>query len=430
MSAPASVRPAAPRPGGATGATGAAGYDVLRVREDFPILSRRVYGKPLVYLDNAATTQKPRAVMDAVRSLYENSYANIHRGVHFLSVESSEAYEKARETMKDFLHAGDTREIVFVRGTTEGINLVAQTYGRANVRAGDEILISALEHHSNIVPWQILCEEKGAKLVVAPINERGEIRMDELERRLSGKTKIVAVSHVSNALGTVNPVKSIIALAHGRGVPVLVDGAQAAPRLSVDVRDLDCDFYTFSGHKMYGPTGVGILYGKAEHLEAMPPYQGGGDMISSVTFEKTTYNILPYKFEAGTPNIAGGIGLAAAADYMRSLGIENIEAHENDLLSYATGRLSAIPGLRVIGTAREKAAVLSFTLEGVHPHDVGTVLDREGVAVRTGHHCAQPVMDFFQVPATTRASFGLYNTREEVDVFFAGIQKVVEMFRP
>jgi cysteine desulfurase/selenocysteine lyase len=332
--------------------------------------------------------------------------------------------------MKDFLHAGDTREIVFVRGTTEGINLVAQTYGRANVRAGDEVLISTLEHHSNIVPWQILCEEKGAKLVVAPINERGEIRMDELEKRLSGKTKIVAVSHVSNALGTVNPVKSIIALAHGRGVPVLVDGAQAAPRLAVDVQDLDCDFYTFSGHKMYGPTGVGILYGKAEHLEAMPPYQGGGDMISSVTFEKTTYNILPYKFEAGTPNIAGGIGLAAAADYVRSLGIENIEAHENDLLSYATGRLSAIPGLRVIGTAREKAAVLSFTLEGVHPHDVGTVLDREGVAVRTGHHCAQPVMDFFQIPATSRASFALYNTREEVDVLFAGIQKVVEMFRP
>jgi cysteine desulfurase/selenocysteine lyase len=430
MSAPASVRPAAPRPGGATGATGAVGYDVHRVREDFPILSRRVYGKPLVYLDNAATTQKPRAVMDAVRSLYEKYYANIHRGVHQLSVESSEAYEKARETMKDFLHAGDTREIVFVRGTTEGINLVAQTYGRANVRAGDEVLISTLEHHSNIVPWQILCEEKGAKLVVAPINERGEIRMDELERRLSGKTKIVAVSHVSNALGTVNPVKSIIALAHGRGVPVLVDGAQAVPRLAVDVQHLDCDFYTFSGHKMYGPTGVGILYGKAEHLEAMPPYQGGGDMISSVTFEKTTYNILPYKFEAGTPNIAGGIGLAAAADYVRSLGIENIEAHENDLLSYATGRLSAIPGLRVIGTAREKAAVLSFTLEGVHPHDVGTVLDREGVAVRTGHHCAQPVMDFFQIPATSRASFALYNTREEVDVLFAGIQKVVEMFRP
>jgi cysteine desulfurase/selenocysteine lyase len=400
------------------------------VRGDFPILSRRVYGKPLVYFDNAATTQKPRAVMDAVRALYEKSYANIHRGVHSLSVESSEAYEKAREKMRDFLHAGDMREIVFVRGTTEGINLVAQTYGRANVRAGDEVLISALEHHSNIVPWQILCEEKGARLQVAPINERGEIRLEELERRLSKKTKIVAVSHVSNALGTVNPVKRIIELAHGRGVPVLVDGAQAAPRLAVDVRDLDCDFYTFSGHKMYGPSGVGILYGKAEHLEAMPPYQGGGDMISSVTFEKTTYNILPYKFEAGTPNIAGAIGLGVAVDYMHSLGIENIEAHENDLLSYATERLSAIPGLRVIGTAREKAAVLSFTLEGVHPHDVGTVLDREGVAVRTGHHCAQPVMHFFKIPATSRASFALYNTREEVDVLAAGIGKVVEMFRP
>jgi cysteine desulfurase/selenocysteine lyase len=423
MSTTAALRP--PVPG-----SGRKGYDVRKVRGDFPILSRRVYGKPLVYFDNAATTQKPRAVMDAVRALYEKSYANIHRGVHSLSVESSEAYEKAREKMRDFLHAGDTREIVFVRGTTEGINLVAQTYGRANVRAGDEVLISALEHHSNIVPWQILCEEKGARLQVAPINERGEIRLDELERRLSKRTKIVAVSHVSNALGTVNPVKRIIALAHDRGVPVLVDGAQAAPRLALDVRDLDCDFYTFSGHKMYGPSGVGILYGKAEHLEAMPPYQGGGDMISSVTFEKTTYNILPYKFEAGTPNITGAIGLGVAVDYMRSLGIENIEAHENDLLSYATERLSAIPGLRVIGTAREKAAVLSFTLEGVHPHDVGTVLDREGVAVRTGHHCAQPVMDFFKIPATSRASFALYNTREEVDVLAAGLGKVVEMFRP
>jgi cysteine desulfurase/selenocysteine lyase len=423
MSTSASIRSAVP-------AAGAAAYDVRRIREDFPILSRRVYGKPLVYLDNAATTQKPRAVMDAVRALYETSYANIHRGVHHLSVESSEAYEKARETMRDFIHAGDTKEIVFVRGTTEGINLVAQTYGRSNVRAGDEVLISALEHHSNIVPWQMLCDEKGAKLQVAPINERGEIRMDELEKRLTARTRIVAVSHVSNALGTVNPIRKIIALAHARGVPVLVDGAQAAPRLPVDVRELDCDFYTFSGHKMYGPTGVGILYGKAEHFEAMPPYQGGGDMISSVTFEKTTYNILPYKFEAGTPNIAGAIGLATAADYMNALGIERIEAHENDLLSYATERLSAIPGLRVIGTAREKAAVLSFTLEGVHPHDVGTVLDREGVAVRTGHHCAQPVMDFFQVPATSRASFGLYNTREEVDVLVGGIHKVVEMFRP
>ncbi len=418
MSTTASLRPAPP-----------AVYDIRRIREDFPILSRKIYGKPLVYLDNAATTQKPRAVLDAVRALYSESYANIHRGVHRLSVESSEAYEKSREKMRDFIHAADTREIVFVRGTTEGINLVAQTYGRANVRAGDEVLISALEHHSNIVPWQMLCGEKGAKLVVAPINERGEIRMDELQKRLSKKTKIVAVSHISNALGTVNPVRKIIALAHERGAVAIVDGAQAAPRIPVDVRELDCDFYTFSGHKMYGPTGVGILYGKANLLEAMPPYQGGGDMISSVTFEKTTYNILPYKFEAGTPNIAGALGLAVAADYMLALGIENIEAHENDLLVYGTQRLSEIPGLRLIGTAREKAAVLSFTLEHVHPHDVGTVLDREGVAVRTGHHCAQPVMDFFQVPATSRASFGLYNTREEVDVLVGGLHKVVEMFR-
>ena len=408
----------------------AAGYDVERVRKDFPILARRVHGKRLVYLDNAATTQKPLPVLESETALYERYYANIHRGVHHLSVEASEAYEKAREKARDFVNAADAREIVFVRGTTEGINLVAQTYGRASVRAGDEVLISALEHHSNIVPWQMLCEEKGARFLVAPINDRGEIRMDELEKRISERTKIVAVSHVSNALGTLNPVKRIIALAHARGVPVLVDGAQAAPRLKVDVRDLDCDFYTFSGHKMYGPTGVGVLFGKEALLEAMPPWQGGGDMIRSVTFEKTTYNILPYKFEAGTPNIAGAIGLGAAIDYIGSLGIDAIEAHENDLLAYATERLAAIPGLRVIGTAAEKAAVLSFTLEGVHPHDVGTVLDREGVAVRTGHHCAQPVMDFFKIPATSRASFALYNTRAEVDVLFAGLQKVVGMFRP
>jgi cysteine desulfurase / selenocysteine lyase len=408
----------------------AAGYDVERVRKDFPILARRVHGKPLVYLDNAATTQKPLAVLESETALYERYYANIHRGVHHLSVEASEAYEKSREKARDFVNAADAREIVFVRGTTEGINLVAQTYGRASVRAGDEVLISALEHHSNIVPWQMLCEEKGARLLVAPINDRGEIRMDELEKRISERTKIVAVSHVSNALGTLNPVKRIVALAHARGVPVLVDGAQAAPRLKVDVRDLDCDFYTFSGHKMYGPTGVGVLFGKEALLEAMPPWQGGGDMIRSVTFEKTTYNILPYKFEAGTPNIAGAIGLGAAIDYIGSLGIDTIEAHENDLLAYATERLTAIPGLRVIGTAAQKAAVLSFTLEGVHPHDVGTVLDREGVAVRTGHHCAQPVMDFFKIPATSRASFALYNTRAEVDVLFAGLQKVVGMFRP
>lgn len=422
MSTAVPVRPGAERPR-------RSGYDVAAVRRDFPILSERVYGKPLVYLDNAATTQKPAPVIESMKTLYERYYANIHRGVHHLSVASSEAYEKAREKAREFLNAGQSREIVFVRGTTEGINLVAQTYGRANVRAGDEVLITALEHHSNIVPWQMLCEEKGAKLRVAPINTRGEVRTDELERLLTEKTKIVAVSHVSNALGTVNPVQRIVAMAHARGVPVLVDGAQAAPRLKVDVAELDCDFYALSGHKMYGPSGVGVLYGKAHLLEAMPPYQGGGDMISSVTFEKTRYNVLPYKFEAGTPNIAGAIGLAVAIDYMQSLGIENIEAHEDDLLAYATERLSAIPGLRILGTARRKAAVLSFTLEGIHPHDVGTVLDREGIAVRTGHHCAQPVMEFFRVPATTRASFALYNTREEVDALERGIHKVVEMFR-
>jgi len=420
----------ATRPATSEGAPGPRrGYDVERIRRNFPILSRRVHGKPLVYLDNAATTHKPSAVLDVVKTFYENSYANIHRGVHQLSVEASDAYEKARDRARAFINAAEVREIVFVRGTTEGINLVAQTYGRANVRSGDEVVISALEHHSNIVPWQILCEEKGAKLRVAPIDERGQIRLDELEKLLTGKTRIVAISHVSNALGTANPVGRIVEMAHARGIPVLVDGAQAVPRLPVDVRELDTDFYTFSGHKMYAPTGIGVLYAKAKLLEAMPPYQGGGDMISSVTFEKTTYNILPFKFEAGTPNIAGAVGLAAAIDYLSAIGMDAVEAHENDLLAYATDRLSAIPGLTIIGTAQSKAAVLSFTLEGVHPHDIGTVLDREGIAVRTGHHCAQPVMDFFGIPATTRASFGLYNTRGEVDALAKGIEKVLEMFR-
>ena len=405
-------------------------YDVDRLRRDFPILSRRVHGKPLVYLDNAATTHKPSTVLETVRTFYEHSYANIHRGVHLLSVEASEIYEKARERARTFVNAAESREIVFVRGTTEGINLVAQTYGRSKVRRGDEVLITALEHHSNIVPWQMLCEEKGARLKVVPIDERGQVRLDELEKLLSERTRILAVSHISNALGTANPVGRIVATAHARGVPVLVDGAQAAPRIPVDVRALDCDFYTFSGHKMYAPTGIGVLYAKAKLLEAMPPYQGGGDMISSVTFEKTTYNILPFKFEAGTPNIAGAVGLAAAMDYLAAIGMDAVEAHEDDLLAYATARLSAIPGLTIIGTAESKAAVVSFTLEGVHPHDIGTVLDREGIAVRTGHHCAQPVMDFFRIPATTRASFGLYNTREEVDALARGIEKVLEMFRP
>jgi cysteine desulfurase/selenocysteine lyase len=403
-------------------------FDVEAIRKDFPILTRRIHGKPLVYLDNAATTQKPLAVLDAERDVYERSYANIHRGVHLLSVEATDAFEKAREKMRDFLHAAESKEIVFVRGTTEAINLVASSYGRQNVGAGDEILITAMEHHSNIVPWQLLCEEKGAKLEVAPMNERGELLLDELGRRLSKRTKLLAIPHVSNALGTLNPVAEIVRMAHAKGIPVLVDGAQAAPRLPVDVQALDCDFYALSGHKMYGPSGIGVLYGKSQWLSAMPPYQGGGDMISSVTFAKSTWNVLPYKFEAGTPNIAGAIALGAAIDYLQVLGLEAIARHENDLLAVATDRLSAISGLRMIGTAREKAAVLSFTIDGVHPHDIGTVLDREGVAVRTGHHCAQPVMDFFGVPATARASFGLYNTHAEVDALVAGIREVQRMF--
>ena len=403
-------------------------FDVQRIRRDFPILSQKIHGMPLVYLDNAATTQKPISVIEAERDLYERFYANIHRGVHWLSVESTEAYERVRETVRGLLHAAEAREIVFTRGTTEAINLVAATYGRTHVGAGDEVLITALEHHSNIVPWQMLCEEKGAKLKVAPIDLRGELILEELERLLSDRTKIVAVSHVSNALGTVNPIGEIVRLAHAKGIPVLVDGAQAAPHLEVDVQALDCDFYAISGHKIYGPTGVGVLYGKARLLDAMPPYQGGGDMISSVTFEKTTYNVLPYKFEAGTPNIAGGIGLKAAIDYVHGIGLSEIRRYEEGLLTLATEKVGAIPGVRLIGTAREKAAVLSFTVEGVHPHDVGTVLDRQGVAVRTGHHCAQPVMDFFKVPATARASFAFYNTPEEVDALVAGLHEVKRMF--
>jgi len=403
-------------------------FDVDAIRKDFPILNRRVHGRPLVYLDNAATTQKPLAVIDAERDVYERSYANIHRGVHLLSVEATDAYEKAREKARDFLCAAESKEIVFVRGTTEAINLVAATYGRRHVGAGDEVLITAMEHHSNIVPWQLLCEEKGARLRVAPMNERGELLVEELERLLSARTKIVAVPHVSNALGTLNPVREIAQMAHARGIPVLVDGAQAAPRRPIDVRQLGCDFYALSGHKMYGPSGVGVLYGRAELLEAMPPYQGGGDMIRSVTFEKSTWNVLPYKFEAGTPNIAGAIAFGAAIDYLRALGMEAIARHEDGVLADATERVAAVPGVRLIGTARQKAGVLSFTMDGVHPHDIGTVLDREGVAVRTGHHCAQPVMDFFRVPATARASFGLYNTRAEVDALVAGLHAARRMF--
>jgi cysteine desulfurase / selenocysteine lyase len=406
----------------------ASGYDVEKVRRDFPILKQQVHGHPLVYFDNAATSQKPRAVIDAVAHYYERGNANIHRGVHYLSEHATSEHEAARRTVQQFINAADKREIIFVRSATEGINLVAQTYGRAHVRAGDEVLITAMEHHSNIVPWQILCEEKQATLRVLPINERGELRLEELPKLLTPKTKIFAFTHVSNALGTINPVKKMIEIAHRHGVPVVIDGAQAAPHLKIDVQALNADFYVFSGHKVYGPTGIGVLYGKFALLDAMPPYQGGGDMIRSVTFEKTLYNDLPYKFEAGTPDIAGAIGLGAALKYVDHLGLDNIAAHEHDLLVYGTDALLSIPDVRIIGTAAQKAAVLSFVIEGIHPHDVGTILDQEGIAVRTGHHCAQPVMQFFHVPATARASLGLYNTRQEIDRLVKGIEKVKEVF--
>ncbi len=402
--------------------------DLAKIRADFPILAERIHGKPLVYLDNAATSQKPRAVIDAIVHYYEHLNANIHRGVHTLSVRATEAHDAARETVRRFLNAASTREIVFVRGATEAINLVAQSYGRTHVGAGDEILITAMEHHSNIVPWQILCEEKGAYLRVAPIDSRGELRLDEFAKLIGPRTKLVAVTQVSNALGTVTPLREMIELAHSQGVPVLVDGAQAVPHFTVNVQALDCDFYAFSGHKVYGPTGIGVLYGKRALLEAMPPYQGGGDMIRSVTFEKTTYNDLPFKFEAGTPDIAGAIALGVALEYIGNLGMDNIAAHEHDLLAYATERVGALPGVRLIGTARERAGALSFVMEGVHPHDLGTILDREGIAIRTGHHCAQPVMEFFGIPATARASFAVYNTREDVDALVEGIRKAHEVF--
>jgi len=402
--------------------------DVSAIRKEFPILAQQVHGKPLVYLDSAATSQKPKCVIDAITRFYTMDNANIHRGVHELSERSSLAYEAARGKVRGFLNAANTLEIIFVRGATEGINLVAQTYGRTHVGAGDEIVISAMEHHSNIVPWQMLCEEKKAVLRVIPINDRGEIELDEFEKLLNPRTRLVAVSHVSNALGTLNPVGEIVRTAHQFNVPVLIDGCQAVPHMRVDVRNLDCDFYVFSGHKLFGPTGIGVLYGKEKLLEDMPPWQGGGDMISSVTFEKTTYNELPYKFEAGTPNIAGVIGLGTAIDYLDRIGMEAVAEYEHDLLQYGTRALESISGLRLIGTAREKAAVLSFVLDGVHPHDAGTILDQEGVAVRTGHHCAQPVMDRFGVSATTRASLAFYNTREDIDALVAGIHKVKEVF--
>ena len=406
----------------------AAGFDVERVRCDFPILARPVRGKALVYLDSAATTQKPRVVVEAMARYFDQENANVHRGVHFLSERATEAYEGARERVRRFLNARDASEIVFVRGTTEAINLVAFTFGRQRVGAGDEVLVTAMEHHSNIVPWQMLCEQQGAKLVVAPIDDRGVLLLDELERRIGPRTRVLSVTHVSKALGTVNPVKRVVELAHARGVPVVVDGAQGAPHVAADVQDIGCDFYAFSGHKIYGPTGIGALYGKAEHLEAMPPWQGGGDMILSVTFEKTVYNRPPYKFEAGTPNMAGAVGLGAALDYLEALPRQAAWDHEDDLLAYATEALGEVQGLRIIGTAPDKAAVLSFVMHEVHPHDIGTVLDREGIAIRTGHHCAQPVMQRFGIPATARASLGLYNTRAEIDALVAALQKVRRMF--
>jgi cysteine desulfurase/selenocysteine lyase len=406
----------------------AAALDVQALRQDFPALHQTVHGKPLAYLDNAASAQTPTPVLDAILEFYRRDRSNVHRGVHELSQRATAAYEQARVKVQRFLNAASYQEIIWTRGTTEGINLVASAWGRKNVKAGDEILISALEHHSNIVPWQMLCEEKGAKLRVIPMNRAGELEMGELGKLLSERTKLVAVNHVSNALGTINPVEEIIARAHAAGAIVLLDGAQAVPHMAVDVQALDADFYAFSGHKLFGPTGIGALYGKRALLESMPPYQGGGDMIASVTFEKTTYNELPYKFEAGTPNIADGIGLGAAIDYVEQVGLDAIARYEAELLAYATEVVSAIPGVRLIGTAREKASVLSFVLEGVHPHDVGTILDREGVAVRAGHHCAQPVMEFFGVAATTRASFSFYNTREEVDQLAAALVKVKELF--
>ncbi|HJY82789.1 MAG TPA: cysteine desulfurase [Candidatus Binatia bacterium] len=405
-----------------------ASFAVERIRNDFPILKQQVHGKPLVYLDNAATSQKPQVVIDTVTQYYLAQNSNVHRGIHFLSEQATQAFEGARAKVARFLNASNAREVIFVRGATEGINLIAQSYGRTFIKVGEEILISAMEHHSNIVPWQMLCEQIGARLRVIPFNYDGELFLDEYERLLNERTKLVAVVHVSNALGTINPIKQIIEIAHRRDIPVLVDGAQAVPHMKVDVQDLDCDFYTFSGHKLFGPTGIGILYGKAALLEAMPPYQGGGDMISAVTFEKTHYNTLPYKFEAGTPDIAGVVGLGAAIDYLSEVGLDAITAYEHELLAYATDALSTINGVRIIGTAGEKTGVLSFVLDGIHAHDIGTILDHEGIAIRAGHHCAMPVMQRFGVPATARASLAFYNTKEEVDALIRAIHKVIEVF--
>jgi cysteine desulfurase/selenocysteine lyase len=398
--------------------------DVQKVRADFPALHQAAHGRPLVYLDNAATTQKPRVVLDAIRRYYEEDNANVHRGVHLLSQRATDAYEDAREKVRAFINAGSTREVVYTRNATESINLVARAWGDANVRSGDDVIISAMEHHSNIVPWQQLCERTGGVLRVAPMNDRGELLMDEFERLLSPRTKIVSIVQLSNALGTINPVEEIVRLAHGAGALALVDGSQAAYHMPVDVTAMDADFYAFTGHKVYGPTGIGILYGRESVLQAMPPFMGGGDMISSVTFERSTWNELPYKFEAGTPHIAGAIGLGAAIDYIRDIGFDAIAAHETSLLEYGTARLQTVPGLRLIGTARRKASVLSFVMEGIHPHDIGTIVDREGVAIRTGHHCAQPVMDRLGIAATARASLAMYNTKEDIDALVAALDRV------
>jgi len=404
-------------------------YDVNEIRKDFPILSSIIHGKPLCYLDNAATTQKPKSVIDNDVNYYTHLNSNIHRGVHFLSEAATKAYEDARVKVQKFINASSEKEIIFTRGTTESINLVAQSYGRSNLKEGDEIIISGMEHHSNIVPWQLIAEEKKAKIRVIPITDKGDLILDEYKKLLSSRTKIVSVVYVSNSLGTINDVETIISLAHEQNIPVLLDAAQAVNHLPVDVQKLNCDFLAFSGHKLYGPTGIGVLYGKNHYLESMPPYQGGGDMISKVTFEKTTFNSLPYKFEAGTSNIAGTIGLGAAIDYINSIGISNIAAHEHDLLEYATEELLKINGLRIIGQSDNKCSLISFVLDNIHPHDVGTFLDFEGIAIRTGHHCTQPLMDRFGISSTSRASFGLYNTKQEVDILAAGIKKVIEVFK-
>jgi cysteine desulfurase/selenocysteine lyase len=403
-------------------------FDVDRIRDDFPILKQRVNGNPLVYLDNGATSQKPQSVIDAIVEYYTTTNSNVHRGVHTMSQQATDGYEGARSKIRQFINAGKDEEIIFTRNTTEGLNLVAHSYGRQNIRSGDDIIVSNMEHHSNIVPWQMLCEENGANLKVVPIDDSGELVMDEYQKMLSSRTKLVSITHVSNALGTILPAKQIVDMAHAHGAPVLLDGAQAVPHMPVDMKELDCDFYVFSGHKLFGPTGIGILYGKEDYLNSMPPFLGGGEMIKSVTFEKTIYNDLPYKFEGGTPDIAGAIGLGAAIDYVNGLGFSRITAHEEELLQYGTEALESIAGVHIVGTSAHKAGILSFVMDAAHPHDIGTILDEQGIAIRTGHHCAQPVMQRFQIPATARASLAFYNTKEDIDALVKGIDRVIEVF--